>query len=113
MWSRQDDQLRLQYQGHRGRRRQRLLRGRGQRRRCYDGTFAARQSDGALIWRNDCLAATQAVEPIGSFPYKGSHAHNCSFNGGFQETGANLSRHLLAQRISDGTLGPWYPNTNG
>jgi hypothetical protein len=80
---------------------------------CFDGTFAARQSDGALVWRNNCLGATQAVEPIGSFLYKGSHAHNCSFNGGFPETGGNFSRHLLAERVSDGTLGPWYPNTNG
>jgi hypothetical protein len=80
---------------------------------CFDGTFAARQSDGQLVWRNDCLGATQAVEPIGSFVYKGSHAHNCSFNGGFPETGGNFGRHLLAERVSDGTLGPWYPNTNG
>jgi large repetitive protein len=80
---------------------------------CFDGTFAARQSVGALVWRNDCLGATQAVEPIGSFVYKGSHAHNCSASGGFPEVPDGQSRHLLAQRLGDGSLGPWYPNTNG
>jgi hypothetical protein len=40
---------------------------------CFDGTFAARISDGALVWKNDCLGATQAVEVVGNFLYKGSH----------------------------------------
>ena len=80
---------------------------------CFDGTFAARQSDGGLIWKNNCLGATQSVEVIGQFLYKGSHAHNCSASGGFPEVPDGQSRHLLAQRLGDGSLGPWYPNTSG
>jgi hypothetical protein len=80
---------------------------------CFDGTFAARQSDGALVWKNTCLGATQAIEIIGSFLYKGSHAHNCSSAGGFPEVGTGSARHLLVEKLSDGSLGPWYPNTSG
>jgi Domain of unknown function (DUF5122) beta-propeller len=80
---------------------------------CFDGTFAARQSDGALVWRNNCLGATQAVEVVGGMLYKGSHAHNCSANGDFPETGTNLSRHLLVENLTTGRIGPWFPNTNG
>jgi hypothetical protein len=81
---------------------------------CFDGTFAARISDGALVWKNDCLGATQAVEVVGNFLYKGSHAHNCSAAGSFPEVtsiGAQ-SRHLLSERLSDGSIGTWWPNTN-
>jgi hypothetical protein len=80
---------------------------------CFDGTFAANISDGSLKWKNSCLGATQAVEVIGSFLYKGSHAHDCSsVAGGFPETGSGPKYHLLAENLSDGLLGPWYPNTN-
>jgi Domain of unknown function (DUF5122) beta-propeller len=80
---------------------------------CFDGTFAARQSDGQLVWRNNCLGATQAVEPVGGMLYKGSHAHNCSANGDFPETGGNASRHLLVENLTTGRIGPWFPNTDG
>jgi Concanavalin A-like lectin/glucanases superfamily len=80
---------------------------------CFDGTFAARQSDGALVWTNTCLGATQSVEIIGSFLYKGSHAHDCSSVGAFGEQPQSGRRHLLVEKLSDGSLGPWYPNTSG
>ena len=80
---------------------------------CFDGTFAARQSDGVLVWKNTCLGATQAIEIIRSFLYKGSHAHNCSSVGSFPEVGTGNARHLLVERLSDGSIGPWYPNTSG
>ena len=81
---------------------------------CFDGTFAANVNDGSLKWRNACLGATQAIEVLGGYLYKGSHAHNCSsILGGFPEVEDGQSFHLLAQRLSDGLLGPWYPNTNG
>jgi hypothetical protein len=80
---------------------------------CFDGTFAARQSDGALVWTNTCLGATQSIEIIGSFLYKGSHAHDCSSVGAFGEQPQNGRRHLLVEKLSDGSLGPWYPNTSG
>ncbi len=79
---------------------------------CFDGTFAARITDGTLVWKNNCLGATQAVEVVGNFLYKGSHAHDCSQSGGFPQVSSGASRHLLAERLTDGSLGPWYPNTN-
>jgi large repetitive protein len=80
---------------------------------CFDGTFASRQSDGALLWKNTCLGATQSIEVIGSFLYKGSHAHDCSSVGSFPQVPSGGARHLLVEKLSDGLLGPWYPNTNG
>src|SRR6266508_349001 len=56
---------------------------------CFDGTFAARQSDAALVCKTTCLGATPPIEIIRSFLYKGSHAHDCS------------------------SVGSWYPNTSG
>lgn len=51
---------------------------------------------------------------MGNFLYKGSHAHNCSAAGSFPEVtsiGAQ-SRHLLSERLSDGSIATWWPNTN-
>ena len=64
-------------QGHRDQRRGRLLRRRGHRGGCFDGTWAANLSDGTLKWVNRCLGATQAIEVVGNYLYKGSHAHDC------------------------------------
>jgi Concanavalin A-like lectin/glucanases superfamily len=86
---------------------------------CFDGTFAARVADGTLKWRNDCLGATEAIELIGNWLYKGSHAHDCSraaafpqlagtFMANYNGNGANL----LNENLNDGSLGPWNPDTN-
>src|SRR6266508_6167106 len=75
--------------------------------------LAARQSDGALVWKNTCLGATQAIEIIRSFLYKGSHAHDCSSVGSFPQVPSGGARHLLVERLSEGSIGPWYPNTSG
>jgi hypothetical protein len=81
---------------------------------CFDGTFAANASDGSLKWKNACLGATQSIEVVGDYLYKGSHAHNClSVPGGFGEVEDGQAWHLLAQNLGDGLLGPWYPNTSG
>jgi hypothetical protein len=78
---------------------------------CYDGTLAANISTGKLIWQNKCLGATEAIKSIGSWLYKGSHAHDCSSSpGGFADgTGTH---YLLVQSATTGNLGPWFPNTN-
>ncbi|MET1156403.1 PKD domain-containing protein, partial [Arthrobacter sp.] len=76
---------------------------------CFDGTFAADIATGALKWKNTCLGATEALALVGGWLYKGSHAHNCSQDGGFPE-GPN--RFLLVQRTDDGKLAGWYPQTN-
>lgn len=86
---------------------------------CFDGTFAASVSTGSLLWKNTCLGATQAIEVVGNYLYKGSHAHDCASQNSYQDPDAfpqvptNQSRHLLAERLDNGFLGPWYANTNG
>ncbi|MDQ1741899.1 MAG: hypothetical protein QOE23_238 [Pseudonocardiales bacterium] len=87
---------------------------------CFDGTFAVDSAGDALRWRSLCLGATQAVQPIGTILYTGSHSHDCSGDrpadpDAFPEVGAakGLSRHLLSRSTSTGHLSTWYPNTDG
>jgi len=83
----------------------------GSGRGCYDGVLAADAKTGKLLWRNNCLGATEAIKAIGNWLYKGSHAHDCSRDGGFKEGSGTF--HLLVESAINGKLGPWYPNTNG
>ena len=77
---------------------------------CYDGVLAADTKTGKLIWQNHCLGATEAIKAIGNWLYKGSHAHDCSEDGGFpDDTGMH---HLLVESTITGKLGPWFPNTD-
>ncbi len=87
---------------------------------CFDGTFAVNGADGSLRWQSKCLGATQAVQPVGTILYTGSHSHDCSGDrpadpDAFPEVGAakGLSRHLLSRSTSTGHLSTWYPNTDG
>ena len=85
---------------------------------CFDGTWAAHLADGTLKWENQCLGATQTIEVVGDYLYKGSHAHDCeseNTNGdpaNFPQVPENQARHLLSESISNGFLGPWYPFSN-
>jgi fibronectin type 3 domain-containing protein len=89
---------------------------------CFDGTWAVTLSDGSLVWVNRCLGATQVVEVVGNYLYKGSHAHDCQENNtngpvsndpaNFPQVPENQARHLLSENLSNGYLGPWYPFTN-
>jgi hypothetical protein len=85
---------------------------------CFDGTWAATLRSGTLKWVNRCLGATQAVEVVGDYLYKGSHAHDCrttNTNGdpsNYPEGVKGGPRHLLSEKLSNGFLGPWYPQTN-
>ncbi|TDD21204.1 fibronectin type III domain-containing protein [Kribbella turkmenica] len=77
---------------------------------CYDGVLAAQISTGKLLWKNNCLGATEAIKAIGNWVYKGSHAHNCSDSGAFPDgTGTH---YLLVESAIDGRIGPWFPNTD-
>ncbi|GAA1561395.1 hypothetical protein GCM10009789_13310 [Kribbella sancticallisti] len=77
---------------------------------CYDGVLAADVPTGKLLWKNNCLGATEAIKAIGNWVYKGSHAHNCSDSGAFGDgTGTH---YLLVESGINGKLGPWYPNTD-
>ena len=86
---------------------------------CFDGTWAAKISNGALIWENQCLGATQSIAIVNGWLYKGSHAHDCAFTpGGFPEVPVANSVHKVTHRLLDeslagGALGHWNPNTNG
>ncbi|WP_460663442.1 WD40 repeat domain-containing protein [Kribbella swartbergensis] len=76
---------------------------------CYDGVLAADVKTGKLLWQSRCLGATEAVKAIGNWVYKGSHAHDCSQDGGFPEKSG--MHHLLVYSAITGKLGPWFPNT--
>ena len=87
---------------------------------CFDGTFAARTSDGSLKWQSQCLGATQGIEVLHGLLYTAEHSHDCSADQGFDpdafpEIGwsKGLARHLLARSTTDGKVSSWYPNTNG
>jgi concanavalin A-like lectin/glucanase superfamily protein len=85
---------------------------------CFDGDFAVSLgSTDQLVWQSDCLGATQALEVVDGFLFKGSHAHDCAYEpGGFPQVNAAgggwVTWHLLDQSLSDGTLGHWTPATN-
>ncbi|WP_329475666.1 fibronectin type III domain-containing protein [Kribbella sp. NBC_01484] len=75
---------------------------------CFDGTWAADVATGNLVWKNTCLGATEALTVVNGWLFKGSHAHSCP--GAFSDgTGAHF---LLLQNPANGSLGPWFPNTN-
>ena len=79
---------------------------------CFDGTWAADVATGNLLWKNQCLGATEAVKVVNGWLYKGSHAHDCANAGaGGHPQGAGY-RFLLTESLTDGSFGPWYPNTN-
>jgi hypothetical protein len=81
----------------------------------FDGTFAATPT-GSLLWRDNCLGATQAVAYYNGYLYAGSHAHDCAMvPGGFSQIGfkTGQGRHLQAEYAADGHLaGGWFPNTD-
>ena len=54
---------------------------------CFDGDFAVSLgSTDSLLWQNDCLGATQALEVVNGYLFKGSHAHDCAYTpGGFPQ----------------------------
>jgi WD40 repeat protein len=84
---------------------------------CFDGDFAVSLgSTDSLVWQNDCLGATQALEVINGYLFKGSHAHDCAYApGGFPQVKVGrgwATWHLLDQSLTNGTLGHWTPNTN-
>lgn len=82
----------------------------GDGRGCYDGVLAADATTGQLLWKNNCLGATEAIKAIGDWVYKGSHAHDCSSSGAFPEgTGTH---YLLVESGINGKIGPWFPNTD-
>ncbi|ADB31813.1 LamG domain protein jellyroll fold domain protein [Kribbella flavida DSM 17836] len=79
---------------------------------CFDGTWAADIATGVLKWKNQCLGATEAVKVVNGWLYKGSHAHDCAYNGAGGFPQGFGYRFLLTESLTDGSIGPWFPNTN-
>ncbi len=81
---------------------------------CYEGTFAVDPMTGVERWRETCRGATEAVAVVGSYLYKGSHAHDCSTAGGFPEDYESRDTYnLLSVSLSNGGLGDWLPGMQG
>ncbi|MGW0191203.1 fibronectin type III domain-containing protein [Streptomyces sp. NPDC003362] len=78
----------------------------------FDGRIAGRLSDDAMVWKDFCRGATQAVAVHNGVLYSGSHAHDCSRTpGGFPEH--NNRQHFLAQSVRDRRILHWFPDTDG
>lgn len=84
----------------------------------FDGTVKVDPISGRQIWKDNCLGATQAVAVVNNVLYGGSHAHDCTevasgVAGGFPQDPVTRGwHHLTAESTTDGTLLPWFPNTN-
>ena len=87
---------------------------------CYEGTYAARTSDGELVWNSTCLGASMGLELLDGVLYKASHQHDCAFNYGDARGGyvGGTARddfiwwRLVGQDVRDGSFVHWSPNTN-
>ncbi len=87
---------------------------------CYEGTYAARISDGQMDWNSPCLGASQGLTVMNSVLYKGSHQHDCAFSEGGAFGGyvggtsrdAFIHYYLVGQDVRDGSFVHWTPNTN-
>jgi PKD repeat protein len=63
----------------------------------FEGVVAARWSDGAINWLQDCHGDTYAVWATESVLYTAGHAHYCGNIGGFPESTPNRAyNHALA-----------------
>ena len=58
-----------------------------------EGTFAARWTDGSLVWLEDCHGDTYDVAPIGDLVYTASHKHYCGNSGGFPQSNPWSFKH--------------------
>ena len=52
----------------------------------FEGTFAANPDTGEIVLVNDCHGDTYDVLPLGQVLYSVSHAHDCTWIGGFPDT---------------------------
>lgn len=80
----------------------------------FDGTMKLDPTNGTVVWKDNCLGATQAVTVISTTLYVGSHAHDCSeVQGGFPQAPLQKGwNHLISEDTETGIVQPWFPNTN-
>jgi hypothetical protein len=77
-----------------------------------EGAFAARASDGAIVWINNCKGDQYGIVAAGGVVYSVGHSHDCSFIGGFPQTEPWTFQRAMAvstapsatQRNSGGTF---------
>ncbi|MBA3369139.1 MAG: PKD domain-containing protein [Geodermatophilaceae bacterium] len=77
--------------------------------RNFEGTFAARASDGALLWVADCKGDHYQAFRSGSVIYSASHAHDCSLMRAFPEVTPRTPHHAHAVSLAATTtvVGGW------
>lgn len=69
-----------------------------------EGSFAARWSDGKLVWLEDCHGDSYSIAPFGSTIFSASHKHDCSTSGGFPGTEPrHYKRATATTRTVEGT----------
>ena len=69
----------------------------------FENTFAARASDGAMVWVSGCQGDTYDSVPIGGVLYYVSHTHNCSYlAGGNPEVTPRQWQHAWAETTARG-----------
>lgn len=88
-----------------------------------EGTYAARWSDGELVWHEDCHGDTYSSAPAGNIVYTAGHAHDCERVGGFgsyvpsKSSTMGFHRALAFTNAATGTLKPFtgelYTNFGG
>ena len=78
----------------------------------FDGRAKGDLATGQMVWRDNCLGATQALAVDGGVLYWGHHAHECMLTpGGWHEDG--FRNHLTAQDTTTKELLPtFFPDTN-
>ncbi|WP_067915434.1 LamG-like jellyroll fold domain-containing protein [Actinomadura rubrobrunea] len=63
----------------------------------FDGRFAAKASNGDLVWLDNCYGATYGIFVQDQSVYSVSHAHDCSSLGAFPETNPTTWHRALAE----------------
>jgi len=71
----------------------------------FEGSFAARASDGALVYVNGCLGDTYDAVPISGVLYKVGHAHNCSAVGANPEVTPRTPQRAQAETTTRAASG--------
>ncbi|MDQ3733948.1 MAG: PKD domain-containing protein [Actinomycetota bacterium] len=66
----------------------------------FEGTFAARASDGEMVWVADCKGDHYQAYRSGSAIYSASHAHDCSYMRAFPEVSPRAHHHAHAVSLA-------------
>ncbi|GGS83148.1 hypothetical protein GCM10010156_47280 [Planobispora rosea] len=84
----------------------------------FDGRLAVNPENGARIWINNCLGATQAISVMDGVLYSGSHAHRCDMQNYYEGKGfpeVRPHRRFLAEPAGTPAgarqqILHWFPN---